>query len=91
MNRGWNTKQICSQQAVPAPEVAYIFLRNAQHATIDNQAAMDNKLRRATEKCLVNYGFFVGATAENLQDLLEVKPACGIKIFSGRSRVVAAR
>lgn len=52
---------------------------------------MDDKLRRATEKCLVNYGFFVGATAENLQDLLEVKPACGIKIFSGRSRVVAAR
>jgi dihydroorotase len=26
------------------------------------QAALDDKLRRAAEKCLVNYGFFIGAT-----------------------------
>ncbi|MEX0269524.1 dihydroorotase [Leptolyngbyaceae cyanobacterium UHCC 1019] len=47
------------------------------------QAALDDKLQRAAEKCLVNYGFFIGATAEMLPDLLEAMPACGIKIFMG--------
>ena len=45
--------------------------------------ALDDKLRRAAEKCLVNYGFFIGATPENLPDLLEAHPTCGIKIFMG--------
>lgn len=47
------------------------------------QAALDDKLKRASEKCLVNYGFFMGATAENLPDLLEANPTPGIKIFMG--------
>lgn len=47
------------------------------------QAALDDKLRRAAEKCLVNYGFFIGATAENLPDLLDANPTPGIKIFMG--------
>ncbi len=47
------------------------------------QANLDDKLRRASEKCLVNYGFFIGATAEILPDLLEANPVCGIKIFMG--------
>ncbi len=49
------------------------------------QAALDHKLQLASEKCLVNYGFFIGATAENLPDLLTANPACGIKIFMGSS------
>nr|WP_216595749.1 hypothetical protein [Myxosarcina sp. GI1] len=32
------------------------------------QAALDDKLSRAANKYLVNYGFFMGATAENLSD-----------------------
>jgi dihydroorotase len=47
------------------------------------QADLDDKLQRAQQKCLVNYGFFIGATAENLPDLLTAKPTCGIKIFMG--------
>lgn len=47
------------------------------------QAALDDKLRRAAEKCLVNYGFFIGATAANLPDLLTAGPTPGIKIFMG--------
>ncbi|VEP14811.1 Dihydroorotase [Hyella patelloides LEGE 07179] len=49
------------------------------------QATLDDKLQRAASKCLVNYGFFMGATAENLPDLREANPACGIKIFMGSS------
>ncbi|ERT06151.1 dihydroorotase, multifunctional complex type domain protein [Lyngbya aestuarii BL J] len=48
-----------------------------------NQAALTDKLQRASQKCLVNYGFFIGATGENLEDLLTVNPTCGIKIFMG--------
>lgn len=48
-----------------------------------NQAALDDKLQRAASKCLVNYGFFIGATADNLSELVSVNPACGIKIFMG--------
>ena len=56
---------------------------NTRPLTI-TQAALDDKLQRAAEKCLVNYGFFIGATPENLPDLLEAKPTCGIKIFMAR-------
>ncbi|PSF35175.1 dihydroorotase [Aphanothece hegewaldii CCALA 016] len=47
------------------------------------QEALNDKLQRASEKCLVNYGFFIGATAENLPDLVTAHPTCGIKIFMG--------
>lgn len=47
------------------------------------QAILDDKLNIAKEKCLVNYGFFIGATAENLPDLNTANPTCGIKIFMG--------
>ncbi|NEO28175.1 MAG: amidohydrolase family protein, partial [Kamptonema sp. SIO4C4] len=49
------------------------------------QSALNDKLERAAAKCLVNYGFFIGATAENLPDLREANPVCGIKIFMGSS------
>lgn len=48
-----------------------------------NQPALDDKLQRASQKCLVNYGFFIGATTENLPDLLSANPTPGIKIFMG--------
>lgn len=47
------------------------------------QAALDDKLSRASQKCLVNYGFFMGATPENLPDLLDANPTPGIKVFMG--------
>ena len=47
------------------------------------QEALDDKLQRASNKCLVNYGFFIGATADNLADLLTASPTPGIKIFMG--------
>ncbi len=47
------------------------------------QSALDDKLQRAGQKCVVNYGFFIGATTENLPDLLSAQPTPGIKIFMG--------
>ncbi len=47
------------------------------------QEMLNDKLNRASEKCLVNYGFFIGATAANLPDLITANPTPGIKIFMG--------
>ncbi|BAY40140.1 dihydroorotase [Nostoc sp. NIES-2111] len=48
-----------------------------------NQEALNDKLRRAAQKSLVNYGFFIGATGENTPDLISAHPTPGIKIFMG--------
>lgn len=61
---------------------SFLEMPNTRPLTTTQQA-LDDKLQRASQKSLVNYGFFIGATAENLPDLLQAKPACGIKIFMG--------
>ncbi|MBD2101090.1 dihydroorotase [Leptolyngbya sp. FACHB-261] len=47
------------------------------------QALLQDKLDRAAQKCVVNYGFFIGATVDNLMEVNTAAPACGIKIFMG--------
>jgi dihydroorotase len=61
---------------------SFLEMPNTRPLTI-TQAALDDKLRRAAEKSLVNYGFFIGATLENLPDLRQAHPTPGIKIFMG--------
>ncbi|MGI8500350.1 MAG: dihydroorotase [Hassallia sp.] len=61
---------------------SFLEMPNTRPLTITQQA-LDDKLQRAESKCLVNYGFFIGATPENLPDLLSAKPTPGIKIFMG--------
>lgn len=46
---------------------------------------LHEKLAIASEKCLVNYGFFIGATPENLVELQQARRTPGIKIFIGSS------
>ena len=46
---------------------------------------MAEKKLRAAEKSVVNYGFFMGATPDNLEELNKVENVCGIKIFMGSS------
>lgn len=61
---------------------SFLEMPNTRPLTTTQQA-LDDKLERASHKCLVNYGFFIGATTENLPDLLLAKPTPGIKIFMG--------
>jgi dihydroorotase len=49
------------------------------------QALLDQKLALAAEKCLVNYGFYIGATCHNLNDLKTARRTPGIKVFIGSS------
>ena len=61
---------------------SFLEMPNTVPLTI-TQAALDDKLDRAAQKSIVNYGFFIGATPANLPDILDASPACGIKIFMG--------
>ncbi len=60
---------------------------NTAPPTID-QASLDDKLERARGRAWCNYGFFVGASPDNIGELetLEVAPGCpGVKVFMGSS------
>lgn len=48
---------------------------------------LENKYARAAEVSLANYSFFMGATNDNLDEILKVdfKNVCGLKIFQGSS------
>ncbi|RJU89973.1 MAG: dihydroorotase [Candidatus Poseidoniales archaeon] len=63
--------------------------------SITNLAGMQMKLDTAAAKCVNNYGFFIGATPNNVPELQEavgtpeeavsIPGICGIKIFMGSS------
>src|SRR5690606_33646924 len=48
---------------------------------------LEEKYQIAADKSLANYSFYMGATNDNLEELLKVDPenVCGIKIFQGSS------
>ena len=50
-------------------------------------ALLEERYKIAEEKCHVNYGFFLGATNDNLQEILNVDTHCvpGVKLFMGSS------
>ena len=49
------------------------------------QARLEEKLALAAEKSRVNYGFYIGATPDNLAELQQASRTPGIKIFIGSS------
>jgi len=49
------------------------------------QARIEEKLALAAQKSLVNYGFYIGATPNNVNDLKTARRTPGIKIFLGSS------
>jgi dihydroorotase len=62
----------------------FLEMPNTNPATITLEA-LENKLTLAAEKSVVNYGFYVGATAHNLDVLQAARRTPGIKIFIGSS------
>src|SRR4051794_37417774 len=62
----------------------FLEMPNTKPATT-NQARLDEKLALAAHKSLVNYGFYIGATVDNLADLRDAKRTPGIQVFIGSS------
>ncbi len=49
--------------------------------------AIDDKIALAEKKCLTNYSFYLGATNDNIDEVVNVdkNKVCGIKVFVGAS------
>ncbi len=62
----------------------FLEMPNTVPTTI-TQARLEEKLALAAGKCLVNYGFYIGATPHNLDELRRAHRTPGIKIFIGSS------
>ena len=65
---------------------SFLDMPNTQPPTTD-RAALADKRRLAAATCHVNYGFYLGATNTNLEEIKRVGPedACGVKVFMGAS------
>lgn len=51
------------------------------------QELLEEKFKRASEVSLSNYSFFMGASNDNLEEVLKTNPkdVCGVKVFMGSS------
>ena len=63
---------------------SFLEMPNTQPTTT-SVPALHAKLQMASTRCLVNYGFYIGATSQNLSELQAAKRTPGIKIFIGSS------
>ena len=63
---------------------SFLEMPNTRPATISQQS-LDAKLALAATKSLVNFGFYIGATDDNLDELKRARRTPGIKIFIGSS------
>ncbi len=62
----------------------FLEMPNTKPATISCQA-LHEKLALAAGKSIVNYGFYIGATPDNIAELRQAQRTPGIKIFIGSS------
>ena len=62
----------------------FLEMPNTSPATITLDA-LHTKLDVAAEKCMVNFGFYIGATPDNVDVLAKAERTPGIKIFIGSS------
>lgn len=76
----WTASRACAKGGV----TTYLEMPNTSPAAI-NQQRIDEKRALAAEKSLVNYGFYIGATLDNVEDLKAATGTPGIKIFIGSS------
>jgi dihydroorotase len=75
-----------SKAAVAGGVTSYMEMPNTNPQTTTIEA-LENKYALASEKSLANYSFYMGATNDNLEELLKVNPksVCGVKVFMGSS------
>lgn len=75
-----------SRAALAGGVTSIIDMPNTRPATVTRDA-LEAKLRRAAEVSAVNYGFFIGATNDNLPELLaaDFSQIAGVKLFLGSS------
>ena len=73
-----------SRAAAAGGVTAFLDMPNTNPPATTAQAIRE-KIELAKTKCHVDFGFFVGATPNNVDELNAAHEACGIKIFMGSS------
>jgi dihydroorotase len=75
-----------SAAAVAGGITSFMDMPNVDPQTTTRQALAD-KYAMAQHRCTANYGFYLGATNSNIEEIeaLEIGEACGIKAFMGAS------
>ncbi|MDH3337231.1 MAG: dihydroorotase [Gammaproteobacteria bacterium] len=65
---------------------SFMDMPNVDPQTTTREALLD-KYRIAQDRCSANYGFYLGGTNRNIEEIrkLSVGEACGIKVFMGAS------
>lgn len=75
-----------AKAAVAGGVTSFMEMPNTVPNTL-TQELLEEKYKRASEVSLANYSFFMGASNDNIDEVLKTNPknVCGIKIFMGSS------
>jgi len=73
-----------SQACAKGGVTSFLEMPNTKPTTT-SVAALESKLALAAGRCVVNYGFYIGATPDNVAELARARRTPGIKIFIGSS------
>lgn len=75
-----------SRAALAGGVTSYMEMPNTNPQAV-TQELLEQKYARAAEVSQANYSFYMGATNDNLKEVLRTNPAkiCGIKVFMGSS------
>jgi len=75
-----------SAAAVAGGLTSFMDMPNTNPPTL-NREALEDKYRRAEGRCRANYGFYMGASNDNLADVRAIDPKAtpGLKVFMGAS------
>lgn len=75
-----------AKAAVAGGITSYMEMPNTIPATVSQEELLE-KQKIAAQTSLANFSFYIGATNENLKELIKTDPTktCGIKVFMGSS------
>ncbi len=75
-----------SRAALAGGVTSFMEMPNTNPPAV-TQVRLEEKYQTATQSSIVNYSFFMGATNENIEEVLKTpnKKVCGIKVFMGSS------
>ncbi len=75
-----------TRAAVAGGITSFMDMPNTVPQTVTTEA-LNEKYRLGSENSLINYSFYIGATNNNLDEIMKASPSevCGIKLFMGSS------
>jgi len=75
-----------SRAAVAGGITSYMEMPNCIPQTV-NASELQKKHDRAAQHSFANYGFYLGATNDNIEEIksVDIHKACGVKVFMGAS------